>query len=238
MDLLLKLLGFILIIVINIYIHIKGTDLLVKINFNNDWFNLLSEISTIIASLGSVLLLLVTFLYFIETRKMVHQTKRQTELMEEPAVTLKIIPDNKNTSALNILLKNTGGGPAYDISVSFNPDLPYKDTTLNELRMFKGMPLLDKGETVEFFFASAHTYLNGDDTKQTTAEIKYYKTPVYERNINYPIIRKIEIDIEERIGQLHLETKNIHHLVNEIEELKHAIILSQYAGKGDGKSDK
>jgi hypothetical protein len=35
-------------------------------------------------------------------------------------------------------------------------------TTLNGLRMFKKMPLLDKGEIIEFFFALAPVYFKSD----------------------------------------------------------------------------
>ena len=53
--------------------------------------------------------------------------KIQRENQEEPVVSVKILPDSTNFEMLNIVIKNTGGSPAYDVSIWFDPDLPYFD---------------------------------------------------------------------------------------------------------------
>ncbi|MGG1600993.1 hypothetical protein [Paenibacillus naphthalenovorans] len=202
------------------------TNQLQNRNYDASWYTALSAVMSGIASIGGLFLLVVTFLYFIETKKMVSEAKRQREILEEPAVSVKITPDIKKSNALNVVIKNTGGGAAYDVSIKFNPDIPYHDSTLNELNMFKKMPLIDKGETIEFFFASAHEYLNSEKPKFSEATLEYYIHPVNERDKSKPIVRKINIDIEERKGQLQIAHRDMHELVNEIEELKHALLLS------------
>lgn len=112
-------------------------------NYPNDWFSKVSSISTAFASIGSLLLLFVTFQYLLETKKMV----QEMQLQREPAVTVKIIPDKDNFNLLNLLIKNTGGGPAYDITIHFDPDLPYQFSdakTLNNLDSLRLLPLLEK----------------------------------------------------------------------------------------------
>ncbi len=157
---------------------------------------------------------------------MVIEMERQRNLQEEPAVSIKVVPDAREPHMLNMVFKNTGGGPAYDVSVAFDPDIPYDKISLNKLRMFNKMPLLDKGEIIEFFFASASYYFKSENPKFTTATIQYYKTPPSDRINNIkPIIRRINIDIIERENQLKIGKRDMDDLVDEIEELKHGLLI-------------
>ena len=63
-----------------------------SINYSQYWFSKLSSLSTALAAFGGLCLLLLTFLYLRETRKMVQEMQYQ----REPAVTVKIIPDKVN----------------------------------------------------------------------------------------------------------------------------------------------
>lgn len=223
-----RLIGWLLII---LFLIVFTTFFISRSHINQQWFEIFGAVSSGIASIGSILLLMVTFMYFLQTRELVIETKRQRELMEDPAVSLKIVPEDNSPNILNLVIKNTGGGPAYDVSVTFNPDIPYKDTSLNNLKMFQRMPLLDKGEEVKFFFDMAYLYFESEHPKETLATVKYFRKPNTEgRRNNPPIERKIFIDIQERIDQLHIERRDMHDLVNEIEELKHAVIMSIYRG--------
>jgi len=86
--------------------------------------------------------------------------------------------------------------------------------------------LLDKGEIIEFFFASASYYFKSENPKFTTATIQYYKTPPSDRINNIkPIIRRINIDIIERENQLKIGKRDMDDLVDEIEELKHGLLI-------------
>lgn len=194
------------------------------------FFTNLSTIATSISSIGSLLLLFVTFLYLLETRKMVVEARRQRELLEQPAVSIKVIPDEKSPNFLYLVMKNTGGGPAYDISVKFDPDLEYGNGSLNGLKMFNKMPLLDKGEETKFFFASASDYFQTNNPKETKAHLTYYLSPSSSKN-NSPITRDFVIDIEEKKGQFHLAKKDINDLVNEIEELKQVLLIASLEKK-------
>jgi hypothetical protein len=202
------------------------------INFNQEFYTVLSSVSSSIASVGGLLLLVVTFLYLLVTRKMAVETTKQRKLLEEPAVSLKIIPDNKDPNFLFFVLKNTGGGAAYDISIVFNPDLNYRASSLNKLKMFNNMPLLDKGEEIKFFFDSAIQFFKSDAPTETTVTITYFNTPKINKG-SKPIKREIIIDFEERKGLLYLNRRDVHDLVNEVEELKHALLISTIEKKGE-----
>jgi len=230
-----KIKSILLILVITVVL-IMGilflTEYINSQSFDQQFFTVLGSVSTSIAAIGGLLLLLVTFLYLLETRKMATEARRQRELLEEPAVSLKIVPDKKDPNFLFVIMKNTGGGPAYDVSVVFTPDLKYSDSSLNQLKMFNNMPLLDKNEEIKFFFDSAVNLFDSENSKETTVKITYYKTPkanVWAKQYT----REFAVDFEERKGQLYLSRRDIHDLVNEVEELKQVLLIGAVERKGD-----
>ena len=190
-----------------------------------EWFSIMSSVSTSISSIVSFLLLFVTFFYLLATRSMVYEMKKQRESQESPVVSVRIVPDATNFGILNICVKNTGGSPAYDVSIKFDPDLPYKESSLNTLAMFNNMPVIDKNENIEFLFASAHIYFNSESPKSTTAEIQYYRKPRVITQDNEPIKRTIKINLEERRGQLYTNRNGLHDLVKEVEEIKQGLMM-------------
>jgi len=128
-------------------------------------FTAIAAISNAITAFIGVLLFIVTFFYLLATRAMVDEMKKQRAATEEPAVSIKVVPSTDAANVLNLVLKNSGGSPAYNVSVKFDPDLPYKDITLNQLNLFHDMALLDKGESVELFLASAPDYFRSNKQK-------------------------------------------------------------------------
>lgn len=193
-----------------------------SINYPEYWFIKLSSLSTALAAFGGLCILIVTFLYLLETRKMVQEMQRQ----KEPAVTIKLIPDKDHFNFFNVLIKNTGGSPAYDITINFNPDLPYADTTLNNVNAIKNLPLLEAGEEMEFFFASAIDYIEKQTNPMTsTVTIRYYSAAKYEKNKGKEFKRIYTLNINERIDQRLVSKKNVNDLVTEIEELKQGLLI-------------
>lgn len=190
-------------------------------------FTALGAISNAITATIGLPILTVTFLYLLATRAMVDEMKKQRALIEEPAVSIKAVPSADAANILNLVLKNTGNSAAYDVSVTFDPDIPYKDRiTLNQLNMFHSMALLDKGESIEVFLASAVEYFNSNKPKKTKATLEYYTTPRYQREINpEPRVRIIEIDLEERKDQRQIRTRTMDDMVKEIEELKQGLLI-------------
>lgn len=182
-----------------------------------NFYTNLSSISTTFAAVGGIALLVVTYFTF-------YDAKQQRVIEKEPIITLRLIPDKKNSSFVNFSIKNTGGGPAYDLNIFFTPDVPYNSSTLNELTMFKRLPLLDKDEQIEFFFASLIEYYNSDKPKILNAVATYYTFPQENKKAK-KLVRSFEVFIEERKGQMQIIKKDLNDLVKEIEELKHFIAI-------------
>lgn len=221
----LKSLAYLLIIILlAVWSVLEITRSFLKLKLDNDFFSALGSVADSLASLTSIGVLLFTYFALQESRK-------QRENADEPVVTLRLLPEVKNNNFLSFTLKNTGGGPAYDLSVRFNPDLPYGNETLNNLNMFKRMSLLDKNEEVNFLFDSASEYYNSNNPKVTVATVTYYKQPKDQKKTK-AIVRDFEIDFEERKGQMNLITRDISDLVKEVQELKHAIVIANYE-RGD-----
>jgi len=222
-----------------IYIILLITDKIYS-SHTNDWWAASTALFVAITAIGGLFLFIATAINTIKTRDMATEMKKQREMLEKPAVSVKIVPDSKHSHLLNMVIKNTGGGAAYDVSISFNPDLPYWDTHLNLLRIFQNMPLLDKGESIEFVFASAIEYYKSSNPKFTTATVKYFLSPQNTRSDSDPIqTRIINIDIMERQGQMQTKLKDIPELVDEIEELKQGLlmILSDMENMSRGKNN-
>ena len=216
------LLAFVLII---IYILLLITDKIYS-SHTNDWWAASTALVVAITAISGILLFITTAYYTLKTRDMANEMKRQRVILEAPAVSVRIVPNSKYSSLLNVVIKNTGGGAAYDVSIRFDPDLPYWDTHLNLLRIFQKMPLLDKGESIEFVFASAIEYYNSSNPRFTTVTIQYYLSPQNTRAESDPVqTRIIEIDVIEREGQMQTKTKDIPELVDEIQELKQGLLM-------------
>lgn len=210
-----KLISFILFIIV-MALYILQT--LKKFSPSKEFFSELGDVSTAITAFGSLILLYFTYRSYIEA-------KNQRESMEMPAVSLKIVPDNSSANMLNFIIRNTGGGPAYDLNIKVTPDLSYGNTTINNLKMFKRMPYIEKGESIEFFFASAASYFDTDKPKEVTVNLVYYSLP---RNLKSAkqITRNYELSIDERKGQRQIVQRDMNNLVKEIEKLRHAIVIS------------
>lgn len=219
--LLFSVLGFISLLVLLSTVILYLSKWAMEYSNSDSFISSLSSVSTSVAAVGGVSLLVVTYLTFLETRK-------QRISKELPAVSIRLVPDEIYNNFLNISLKNSGGGPAYDLQVTFSPDLPYgNDLSLNKLNMFKRMPLLDSGEEIVFFFDSLVDHIESNKPKIINAEVSYFSFPKEVRSAK-KFLRIFELNFEERYGQRQLVKKDLHNLVNEIEEIKHAILIANY----------
>lgn len=216
--------GLLIIISIAVVIHIYY---FIDRKFSTEMLTKLSAIGTTAAALGGLALLVVTYGSYTEVR-------RQRIALEEPAVTVKVVTDMENLNCLNLELKNTGGGQAYDISVRFSPDIPYGRTTLNNVNMFKRTALLEKGEEICFFFDTKENYKKSQSPIKSKVTISYYTSPKESRGAK-KIVRSYEIDFEEKNGTSHLIKRNMNDLVYQVEDLKHvlAAIYSREMNKND-----
>lgn len=72
----------------------------------------IGDLVTSLGALGSVLLLIVTYMTLRET-------VNQREAYESPVLIVRLVPGQKNPNMLHFAIKNTGGGPTYDTARGF-----------------------------------------------------------------------------------------------------------------------
>ncbi|MBI2417140.1 MAG: hypothetical protein HYV28_04435 [Ignavibacteriales bacterium] len=198
--------------------------------YPTDWFIRVSSAATALAAIFTIFAVIFAYRSMKSSASSLEETKR----INEPAVSVKIAPDKDNYDFLNLIIQNTGGSAAYDVTVRFDPDLPYMGTydTVNVLPKLKYIALLEKQERIEFFFSLAYD-LESDSTeneeknkypKETTATICYNKKKKKAEE-KKDVERKYEINLLENKGQIYVNKKKMNDLFKEIEELKHGLFI-------------
>jgi hypothetical protein len=131
-----------------------------------------------------------------------------------PRVFVNIVP-NRKVNILDIILRNSGRSPAFNITCSFDPDLPYyNEVTLSNLSLFENLSLLEQNQEISFFYNSLQSVLE-DDTfpKKTTVRIKYNdsKNRIYIENYIIDLIKYKGILVSDSadITDIHKDLENI-----------------------------
>jgi hypothetical protein len=206
---------------LGVLLIIYALNYCIIVPYSEAWYSRLNAVSTGVAAIFSIGAVIFAFRSFTASRDMLIETQKQND----PAITVKIIPDKDQPNLLNVWIKNTGGGPAYDIHIGFEPDLLYRDTTINKLKLLNNISLLERGEEIEFYFDSAIDYLNSEKIQESKVTLEYYRCPKGDNKKQNSIIRKYNIKIDERKGLRFASKKNLNDLVLEIEELKQALLI-------------
>lgn len=185
-------------------------------------FSIIASIATAISSLGTLILLYLT-------KQSLEEMREKRELEERPVVSIKVKPDHKNSTLLYFVIQNTGGGPAYDVSIKFTPDIKYNNSTLNNLDIFNRIPIIAKNESIEFFFDTSYEILENDEPNKTRAKISCFKQPKEnlskETISDNKITREVDVLFEQRKNTLQVSEKGIDDLVEEITELRQGLLL-------------
>jgi hypothetical protein len=135
--------------------------------------------------------------------------------LRRPRVFLDILPNETKSNILDIVLKNIGGSPAYNISCSFSPDLPYYEkTSLSQMSFFKNLNYLEQGRAIDFPFDSFPSYL-ADPKNPTKIEVWVE----YSDTKGYRYKEKSLVDIEKYRGLLGKDEATLKDVVRQLESL-------------------
>ncbi len=76
---------------------------------------------------------------------------------------------------LFLCLRNIGARPARDVSVSFDQDIarPHGDGLINELRLFRCVPFLGPGRSVDVFVGTSAAYFASGQPERIVATVAY-----------------------------------------------------------------
>jgi hypothetical protein len=99
-----------------------------------------------------VLIAGLTLLSVRVTRKMLAEMRETRIAQQRPYVMLDF--ENPRYSLCDMVVKNVGNGPAFDVHVAFDPDPPYRDgqLRLSQLPLFQQMKFFAPGREFRFFY--------------------------------------------------------------------------------------
>ena len=97
-----------------------------------------------------------TAAYAILTWKLTAETRRMRQAQTEPMVSIWFAPRPESINFVDLIVRNTGLGPAFDVEFVVTPDFEYDNGRfLSQLNlMANGVPYLAPGQTIQFFLTS------------------------------------------------------------------------------------
>lgn len=121
-------------------------EIITFLNQNNGVFNLVfSSIVTI-----------ATCCYALLTWKLVSETRKMREVQTEPVISVITKPKEEQLNFIDMVIKNIGLGPAYDIKFKIEPDFEWREGKYFSQYGFmkRGLNYLAPDQEVNFFLTS------------------------------------------------------------------------------------
>lgn len=118
---------------------------------------------------ATIVLVVVTTWYAWQTQQMVREMRRAREAQLTPSVELRVEHERWNPAVLALVVHNTGGGPARNVSFAFDKRVPYKLSSggeplaLSDLKVFQRIPFLSAGQQLIIYFDVFANYWNNPD---------------------------------------------------------------------------
>ncbi|MEW6095132.1 MAG: hypothetical protein AB1567_01205 [bacterium] len=169
---------------------------------------------------------------------LVEEIKQVRKSENMPYVLVDIKPKVGQIQVLEVVIRNIGGGPAFNLNCKFTPDVIYREkpkVTLSELPIFKNLNVLPPKEEIKFFFAPALEYMK-DTTKPKEIEVFVSYRDIFEEVHN----DSFHIDLKVRNILLFTEEKGLNDLAKEVERLTREICWLrrsvEYGINGYGKT--
>jgi len=136
---------------------------------------LLKTINAINQNQG-VIIVVFTFLLVWFNLRIARETRRLREVETEPHVEVYLVPYKGSMNIINMIVKNSGGGPArnikWKISADFD-DLEIHKIPIANMSLFKVLHYLPANEKLEFFFGTAVNILKEPKLKPIQIKVEY-----------------------------------------------------------------
>jgi hypothetical protein len=176
--------------------------------------NFLNDNAGAISLIFSGLVAIATIFYAILTWKLV----TINEKMREPNVIVDFQPRKEWVNFMDIIIKNIGESPAFDIKFNINPDFEYtKGKFLSQLGYMRGISYLAPKKTIRSFITS----MAEDFEKKKVPfeiEVSYAKCSGGTRKTN-----NFRFDLSELEGLSQIGEDPMHKIAKNLEELKNCI---------------
>lgn len=176
----------------------------------------LNQNSGAFAVIFSAVVAIATTVYAILTWILVSETRKMRQAQTEPKVSINIQPREEWINLTDMVIQNTGFGPAYDIDFEMSPDFEYaKGRFLSDLGFMKnGLKYLAPSQKLQFFLTSMVE--NFEEKTQTPFEIKV----TYQNSVGKTYEDVYLIDFSELVGLLQLGEPPLHKIAKNIENIR------------------
>lgn len=152
-------------------------------------------------------------------KRLADETKRMREKDTEPNIEVYIVPHEISSNFLDMVIKNSGGGPARDISWKLEYDednIEKKRIQILKMSLFSILHYIPSNEQFKFFFGSAKELLKEPEMKPITIFVKYKNDDRKNEQL-----KKFTIDIEPWKGMTQIGGKPpLYKIADDIHELK------------------
>jgi hypothetical protein len=179
----------------------SAASVALQVGANSVFMTALSAISTAVAAVVSVFVLLAARQSLVTSQRMLDEMRKQREAADKPIISVSSVPEPRRPGVLNLRVANTGKGPAYDLVIRFEPDIPWGESTINQAEILSGIPVLAGGDRIEFFLAAAQQLLDSDYPVESTADITYYRHPAAEERL--PLTMSVRVLLGAWRGGIH-----------------------------------
>jgi len=145
---------------------------------------------------------------------LVSETKEMREAQTEPNISIMIQPRDEWNNFIDIVIKNIGLGPAYNIKFEVNPDFEYmKGQFLSKLNTMSGIKYLAPGQKIQFFLTNM--------SENFENKIKPFGINVfYQNKLREKYSEKFTINLFELVGLGQLGKPPLHKIAENIEAIR------------------
>jgi hypothetical protein len=178
-----------------------------------------TDVAQLSAAAATALLALLTFLYVKATRSMVDELRETRLAQQQPYVILEF--DNPRSIICDMVIKNIGNGPAFDVKVEFDPDPPYRETDLrlSQLPLFQQLKFFAPDREFRFFYKT----LVGDDSGPNASDAEIVASVSYADLANRHHSHQIALSPYLRWHLSQIEEKTLDDVVKKLDDIANGL---------------
>lgn len=182
-------------------------------------FHFLNNNSGSIIAVLTFVLAIITGIYAYLTWKMVNETKRMREIQSEPNISVYFKSKDEYIGFIDLIIRNIGRGPAFNIKLSVSPDFQYSDRmNISELNLFKnGIHHLAPDQQISFFLNSLPAMIEKKLCMRFDISVKYEDT------VGNGFQNSYNIDLNELMGIRRVGEPPLKKISDQLDKMKDAM---------------
>jgi hypothetical protein len=183
----------------------------------------LNRNSGALTALFSLVVSAATVFYAVLTRRLVSETARMREAQTEPSVAIRIEPHEAHLNIIMLVIENVGPGPAYDVSLTCEPDfIMHRAQPVSGLGFFKhGFKYLAPGQRLRTFLTSIAG--KGDEISDLGGRYRFEIKVSYRSALGAKYKGSYPIDFLHLLGMSTLGTPPLHQIADNVKKLAESV---------------